>query len=124
MSDALRIELVPFGIKVVLIEPGSIKTQFHATAESNTKDILSNPASPYQPLYQQYQRVNDGMRRGEPGPEAVSVVVQKAIEASKPNARYLVAFPLTGRLLMLLGDSVWDGLVRKLFKIREASFSK
>ena len=64
------------------------------------------------------------MRQGEPGPEAVSEVVQRAIEVRRPKDRYLVAFPFTGRLLMLLGDSVWDKLVRKLFKIREASISK
>lgn len=117
LSDALRLELAPFGIPVVLVEPASIKTQFHTTVESNAQEIFSNPGSPYQPLYQQYERATADMRRKEPGPEAVSKVVQQAIEADKPNDRYLVAFPLTGKLVLHLGDSAWDLVVRQMFKI-------
>jgi NADP-dependent 3-hydroxy acid dehydrogenase YdfG/menaquinone-dependent protoporphyrinogen IX oxidase len=108
LSDALRLELAPFGVQVVLIEPGSIKTQFADTARARAQAILSNPASPYQPLYQQDQRVSAAMRRHEPGPEVVSQVIQRAIEASRPKARYLVAVPFSGRLVLHLGDSAWD----------------
>jgi short-subunit dehydrogenase len=52
MSDALRHELAPFGVAVVLVEPGSIKTCFDATAVGFSQQILSNPASAYRPLYQ------------------------------------------------------------------------
>lgn len=62
--------------KVVLVEPGSIKTQFHTTVEANAQAIFSNPGSPYQPLYEQYQKVTAGMRQQEPGPDVVSRVVQ------------------------------------------------
>lgn len=118
LSDALRLELAPFGIQVVLVEPGSIKTQFHTTVEANAQEIFSNPGSPYQPLYQQYQQVTTDMRRQEPGPEAVSRIVQQAIEASRPKARYLAGFPFSGKLVLFLGDSVWDRVVRQMFKIR------
>jgi NAD(P)-dependent dehydrogenase (short-subunit alcohol dehydrogenase family) len=121
LSDALRLELVPFGIQVVLIEPGSIKTQFHTTVESHAQEIFANPGSPYQPLYQQYEKVTADMRREEPGPEVVSKVVQQAMETPKPKDRYLVAFSLSGRLVLHLGDSVWDLVVRHLFKIQEAA---
>jgi len=118
-SDALRLELAPFGIPVVLVEPGSIKTQFRTTVEANAQEVFSNPASPYQPLYHQCEQVTAGMRRKEPGPEAVSRVVQQAIEVDRPKNRYLVAFPLSGRLVLHLGDSAWDLVVRQLFKIQK-----
>ncbi len=121
LSDALRVELCPFNIQVILIEPGSIKTQFHATVEANAQEIFGNPLSPYRALYQEYERVNTGMRRGEPGPEVVSHTVQRAIEAPTPKARYMVAFGLTGRLLLHLGDPAWDAVVRRLFKIQPAA---
>ncbi len=101
LSDALRLELAPFGIQVVLIEPGSIKTHFADAAQARAQAILANPSSPYQPLYQQDQYVMTTMRRHEPGPEVVSQVIQQAIEVSRPKARYLVAVPFSGKLVLL-----------------------
>jgi short-subunit dehydrogenase len=120
LSDALRLELAPFGIQVVLIEPGSIKTQFHTTVEANAQEIFANPASPYQSLYRHYQQVTADMRRQEPGPEVVSEVVQRAIEAARPKGRYVAGFSFSGRLVLHLGDSVWDLVVRRMFKIAAA----
>ena len=120
LSDALRLELAPFGIHVVLVEPGSIKTQFHATVEANAEEIFANPGSPYRPLYDQYQMVTAGMRQNEPEPAVVSQVVQQAMEAPRPKARYVAGFPFSGRLVLFLGDSVWDLVVRQMFKITNA----
>jgi NAD(P)-dependent dehydrogenase (short-subunit alcohol dehydrogenase family) len=117
LSDALRWELAPFGIQVVLIEPGSIKTQFADTAQARAQAIFANSASPYHTLYQQDQQVSAVMRRQEPGPEVVSQVIQQAMEAAKPKARYLVAVPFSGRLVLHLGDAAWDFVLRRLFKI-------
>ena len=117
LSDALRLELAAFGIQVVLIEPGSIKTHFDDTAQAHAHKLLSNPASPYQPLYQQAEQVAAAMRQGEPGPEVVSQVIQQAIKAARPKARYLAGVPFSGRLVLHLGDSVWDFILRRMFKI-------
>ena len=116
LSNSLRWELAPFGIQVVLIEPGSIKTQFLDTAEAHTQDILSDPASAYQTLYRQSAQATASMSRGAPGPAAVSRVIQGAIEAPRPKARYLVAVDLPGRLVLHLGGSVWDLVVKQMFK--------
>ena len=121
LSDALRLELEPFGIQVVVVEPGSIKTQFHSTVEANGQEIFSNPASPYKPLYEQYQKVTAEMRQQEPGPEVVSRVVQQAIETSRPKARYVAGFSIAGKLVLKLGDSVWDRVVRQMFKLAPAA---
>lgn len=117
LSDALRYELEPFGIQVVVVEPGSIKTQFHATVEANAEAIFANPNSPYRPLYELYQKVTASMRKNEPGPEAVSDVVKQVIETSRPKPRYVAGFPFTGRLVLWLGDSAWDRVERQMFKI-------
>lgn len=117
LSDALRLELAPFGVKVVLVEPGSIKTPFHATMEKNGKEIFANSASPYQPLYCQYEKVTADMRRREALPEAVSQVVQRAIESRRPKPRYVAGFPFSGKVVLFLGESTWDLVVRQMFKI-------
>jgi short-subunit dehydrogenase len=116
LSDALRLELAPFGMQVVLIEPGNIRTNFMATAQANAKEILSNPDSPYHALYQSYLRVMTTMRKQEPGPEIVSQVVQQAIEASTPKARYLVAVPFSNKVVLRLGDAARDGILKWMFK--------
>jgi len=115
-SDALRMELEPFKIQVILIEPGAIKTNLDKTVHVHGDKVLSNPTSPYLSLYRVYQSVSDGMRRQEPGPEAVTNVIQQALESSKPKARYLAGTAFSMKLVMALRDSVWDLIIRQLFK--------
>jgi NAD(P)-dependent dehydrogenase (short-subunit alcohol dehydrogenase family) len=43
--------------------------------------------------------------------------IQKAMEAAKPNARYLAGVPISRRLVLHLGDSVWNFVVKHLYKI-------
>ena len=117
LSDALRLELAPFDIQVILVEPGAIKTNFDQTAHAHGDEIVSNPASPYRTLYQKYQQVSDRMRGQEPGPQAVSKVIQQALESSKPKARYLAGVAMSGRLIIYLRDLVWDLVVRQMFTI-------
>lgn len=54
ISDALRLELEPFNIQVILVEPGAIKTNFDKIMHDYGDEILSNPTSPYLPLYRKY----------------------------------------------------------------------
>jgi NADP-dependent 3-hydroxy acid dehydrogenase YdfG len=117
LSDAMRMELAPFGIQVVLIEPGNIRSNFMATAQANSQNILSDLDSPYHVLYQHYLRVMTSMRKKESGPQIVSQVVQQAIEAAKPKARYLVAVPFSNRVVLHLGGAARDTLFRRMFKI-------
>lgn len=116
-SNALRLELAPFGIQVVLIEPGGIKTHFMDTLQAHSQKIFNNSVSPYQTLYKQYQQVAAGMTREEIGPEIVSQAIQRAVETSRPKARYLVAVSFPGRVVLRLGDSAWDFVVRQMFKM-------
>ncbi len=120
LSDALRLELAPFGIQVVVIEPGAIKTHFDDTAQAHAQDILSNYASPYQPLYQKSDQFAASMRQQEPGPEVVSQVIQQAIETPRPKARYLAGVALSGGLVLLLRDFAWDLVLQRMFKIEPA----
>lgn len=117
LSDALRWELAPFGIQVVIIEPGSISTPFEATAQAHSQTILADASSPYAALYRHTAAFAASMRRQGAGPEAVSKTVQRAIEAARPRRRYLVAISFSGRLVLRLGDGVWDEVVRRLYQI-------
>jgi len=116
LSDALKLELAPFGIQVILIEPGAIKTHFDNTAQAHAREILLNMSSPYQPLYKRSDQFAASMRQNEPGPELVSQVIEQAIQANRPKARYLVAMPFSGRLVIRLRDFVWGFVLKQMFK--------
>jgi len=56
LSDALRMEVEPFGIQVILVEPAAIKTNFDRTVHAHGDEILCNSASPYFSLYRVHQQ--------------------------------------------------------------------
>lgn len=117
LSDALQLELAPFGIQVVLVEPGAIRTHFDKTAQTHAQKILLNSTSPYRPLYQQSNQFAAIMRKDEPGPEVVCRVIEQAMRANKPKTRYLAAIPFSGKLVIYLRDFVWGSALRQMFKI-------
>ena len=116
LNDALRLEVADFGIQVVSVEPGAIKTPFDATARIHAQAILSNPASPYHNLYQAFMRFMDDTRRRTVGPRVVSEAVQKAIEAPRPKAHYPVAVGFSLRLFRVLGDSAGEFLLKRMLR--------
>lgn len=116
LSDALRFELAPFGIQVVLIEPGILKTEAVGTDNADSPASMTSANSPYRNLYRRLDQYYADMQRNQPGPEAVAQVIQQAIESQKPKTRYLVAIPFSGRVALHLGNAVWDRGLGRIFK--------
>jgi len=111
LSDAFRQELKPFGVRVILIEPGLIGTRFQWTMDRLSEEITGRPLSPYRSMYDQNHSMVTQARKTEAKPGAVSAVVLKAVSAKNPKARYLVAVPLALKLLMRLGDGKRDRIL-------------
>jgi NAD(P)-dependent dehydrogenase (short-subunit alcohol dehydrogenase family) len=88
ISEALQYEVDQFGIKVILVEPGIIKTNFFDNTLKAKR--ASDPASPYSELLQ--RRINRVKTMFENGtaPEEVAKVILKAITSITPELRYLV----------------------------------
>ena len=116
-SDAMRLELSPFGIFVVLIEPGNINTNFMQNAVRKSDGALSNPDSPYKKLYENYLVFNERMRKVQADPSAVSAAVLKSLAAKRPKARYRAAVPLPNLLLTYLGDRLKDRILKAKYQI-------
>jgi NAD(P)-dependent dehydrogenase (short-subunit alcohol dehydrogenase family) len=121
ISDSLRVEVAPFGIRVVVVEPGPIETQFTPRAREAVAEILQR-TGPYSPLYGGVERGMEGdFQKTRLPPEAVAKVIVDAIEAKQPATRY----PITGmsKLLIplrrLLPDSIFDTAFRKALKLPE-----
>jgi len=83
LSEAMRLELAPFGIQVVLIEPGSYATRLH----DNERVAVgtARPDSPYAPLLAAYRRAFRWIRRADP--EEVVELVVRAAEEGAPRFR-------------------------------------
>jgi len=120
-SDALRLETAQFGIKVVLVQPGPIRTEWDNTALVNLKKFSGSGL--YAPMVEQVtEKLRAGYRKGAPGPEAVADVILKVLECASPAARYAVPFSAAVMVFMrrLLPDWLLDYAILRLVAPREA----
>src|SRR5271155_2781298 len=93
LSDALRFEVKGFGIDVIVIEPGPIKTRFGDTAVGSIATAGDSPYAAFNAvLARQIREAYEGgpMSRFAGTPEAVAVVIERAISAASPRTRYKV----------------------------------
>lgn len=88
LSESMAYELEPFGIKVVLIEPGFIKTNF-ANAMVLAKKA-QDPSSPYSEMMQRIQANSKEMAKNASSVDVVSKAILEAVKSKSPNLRYLV----------------------------------
>jgi NAD(P)-dependent dehydrogenase (short-subunit alcohol dehydrogenase family) len=114
ISDALRMELGPFGVRVTLVEPGAIRTSFERTIAS-TRASYEALDSPYRPAIVRYQQALEQSYRRSPGPECVARVVASIVRRARPRARYVT--PWSGRLLLwlvgLMPTAWFDAVMRR-----------
>jgi NAD(P)-dependent dehydrogenase (short-subunit alcohol dehydrogenase family) len=118
LCDALRPEVAPFGVRVVLIEPGAVRTRFLANSE------LHKPGGDGGGPYAAYKASVDKMTvrahhdgaRAVLDPDDVARVIVRAVTARHPKARYKVGSqarlaPVARRVL---GDRGWDAFMRRM----------
>ncbi len=116
IGDALRQEVKDLGINVVLIEPGTIKTEFGDIALSNfDPDSLQGE---YRSLAKGFKKKFSELYEVSPGPEVVAKYVVKAIESSKPKTRYVMGKHARVTLLLkkLLSDRLFDRFIRWYYR--------
>jgi NAD(P)-dependent dehydrogenase (short-subunit alcohol dehydrogenase family) len=123
MADALRREVSPWGIRVVIVEPGSIATPIwdKGTEEFERAEPGMGPEA--KRLYgSQMEAMKEAIRetaeRGIP-PEKVAGVVSKAISSPRPRTRYLVGADarLMRRAKGLMPTRVFDRVIRRGLKL-------
>jgi hypothetical protein len=88
MSDALRIELMLFGIGVVIIEPGTVNTSMYDKGEK--EDLSEFKPTEYWEAVQNFQKFIVAEGRKGFSPERLGQAVHVALSAAKPKARYAV----------------------------------
>jgi NAD(P)-dependent dehydrogenase (short-subunit alcohol dehydrogenase family) len=119
-SDSLRLEVRPFGIKVVIIEPGPILTEWNTIARDSL--LERSGAGPYADYARRAHRMLEEFDK--PGrastAEAVARKIRIAATRRRPAARYPVG--RGARLITtsrdLAPDRVFDGVVSRLYGVR------
>jgi len=114
-SDCLRTELKDFGIKVVIIEPGGIKTEFD--------DVMLDPMiersgnGPYAELTKKVvQGVKDTYHSDKAShPSVIANCISKAVNSKNPKTRYRAGYMAKPAVFIrtFLGDRVWDWMLSK-----------
>jgi len=112
LTETLRYELAPWNIKVVLIEPGFIATNFQQNAQ--LAQAAQNESSPYA-LFKQAsgRRVQRNIYRAAP-PERVAETIYRAITHPRPKLRYAVG--RDARLVLPLRRFLPEGLFERILK--------
>jgi len=122
ISDALRFEVAGFGVKVVVVEPGLIRTEFPRTAVgsmgaggSTDGPYLGFDAAVARMTRENYER--GPLARLGGGPETVAETIERAILTANPRARYPVtpSARVFFALRRLLPDAAWDAILRSLY---------
>jgi short-subunit dehydrogenase len=115
LSDCLRLEVAQFGIEVVLIEPGGIKTEWGAIAADKLRAVSGAGAYARQANAMADSLTSARMERMSSGPDVVADAIGRAVAARRPKTRYAVgsgARPLIFAR-QALPDRAFDGLIKR-----------
>ncbi|MCK9159817.1 MAG: oxidoreductase [Bacteroidaceae bacterium] len=118
-SDCLRMEVAPFGIDVILIEPGGIKTDWGLIAAENLKKTSTHGA-----YADSATRVAGQMTKLYSGdkltsPSIIAQTIREAVNAGKPRTRYAVGYMAKPSIFLrrILSDRCFDKIIRKIQKM-------
>lgn len=117
MTEALRMEVRPFGIKIILIEPGDLKTSFTSRRE---KIIDSSEKSVYKKNANLTLNIVEKDEQGGGSPLKLAYLVEKIINKSNPKTRYKVGSfsqKLAGSFKGKIPDRSLEWILRKYYKV-------
>lgn len=122
ISDCLRMEVQPFGIDVVVIEPGGIKTEWAGIAAE--KLVQTSGKGPYavQAKAMANSMIGESSRKMQSPPQIIADTIAKAVSARRPRTRYAIGFGARPMIFMrgILSDRAFDGLMRMSTGISKA----
>lgn len=113
LSDCMRLEAKPFGIDVILVEPGGIKTDWGMIAAENLRKTSSEGA-----YSAQAGKAADNLAKMYSGslltpPQAIAKAILRGVTARRPKTRYLVGFMAKPAVFLriILGDRAFDRII-------------
>ena len=116
LSDVLRLELIPFGIRVAVIEPGASPTEIWKTSAGRTPGADGRAdGAPYAKLIEGIQAFAMNARTVGFPPELFAQTVERILESPNPKPRYALPGDIRMRLFLrkILSDRMMDRLIRR-----------
>jgi NAD(P)-dependent dehydrogenase (short-subunit alcohol dehydrogenase family) len=115
VSESMRYETEPFGIKVILVEPLAVKSNFFRNLKVGQKAAESS--SPYASMAQTMDKAWDHVSDQATPPEEVAKVVLKAVTSEIPSMRYIVGGDAVQMIeeKKRMSDLEFEGLIKKQF---------
>lgn len=120
VSDTLRLEMHPFGVRVIAIEPGSINTPAVDKTLGDLEQVIANLPKEAQQQYgamiRKMGQRGYAMEKNGSSPDVVAAAVFHALTSSRPRIRYRVGkhARLLSTLPRILPESLMDALLRKM----------
>ncbi|MBL0907923.1 oxidoreductase [Pectobacterium carotovorum] len=123
ISDCLRLEVEPFGIDVVVIEPGGIKTEWADIAATKLLDVSGHGAYAKQAEAMADSMVGESSRKRQSSPQVIADTIAQAVNARRPKTRYAVGFGAKPMICLrrLLSDRLFDRFMRMAIGISRHS---
>lgn len=114
ISDCLRMEVEPFGVKVVVVEPGGIKTEWADIAAQKLREVSGDGPYGHQALPMAESMIGRASRERQSPPELIADTIAKAVQARRPKTRYAVGFGARPMIFLrrLLPDRAFDRFMR------------
>ena len=118
ISEALRMELKPFNIKVVVIRPGDFFTSFTSNRKAD-ENISGN--NPYEPQFRKSLSIIETDEKGGMKPEFFARKLARIIEKKNPNSTYIISTAeqkLAVVLKRILPDALFAGILGSHYGIK------
>jgi NAD(P)-dependent dehydrogenase (short-subunit alcohol dehydrogenase family) len=123
IAESMRHELSSTGIKIVVIEPGAVRTPIWGKGQSSADDLEAS--LPPEAIHRYSDAIADLRKamlfqaRTGVEPDVVARVVEKAVTSSRPAARYLVGrdAKVMATVARVLPDRARDAVLRRLLKL-------
>ena len=115
LSDCLRMEVKPFGINVVVIEPGGIRTEWPGIAAGKLKKASSGGPYATQADAVAASLTSDATARRSSPPTLIADTIAKAVTARRPKTRYAVGYGAKPIIFLhgILPDRAFDAFIRR-----------
>lgn len=116
LSDALRNEVKPFGIDVIVIEPGGTQSEMMAIGGADLMRVSGDTA--YKGMAAGISKMYGTMEKGAADPIVIAKLIRKGIEAKCPKTRYIGGTMAKPMLFMrkLLSDRLFDKMIMSQMK--------